>query len=118
MMLDYITSWLDKNISNLEIRGVKITEQFRTPDDISEPASYVDLENEVCYARITVWENGNCDIEALDIESGENIFWIHLEIVDTADIDAAFNLILEKMTSVKRNDILGIQPSLIKIREK
>ena len=96
-MLDNVFSWLDKNTSIFDTYGVSIVERFRTPDNVSEPAMYVDVENEVNYARITIWENGNCDIYIYEIESMEMISSMHLELVDDIGIVSAFNLMLAKM---------------------
>ncbi|NBD12869.1 immunity protein TriTu family protein [Corallococcus silvisoli] len=44
------------------------------------PASaYVDFESELTMGRVSLWENGLCDVELLSAETGEQVLYQHHE---------------------------------------
>lgn len=96
-MIDFAVQWLQTHTAVLEHKGVRIVEQARTPDVADDPAFRVDFESANCIARLTVWEKGWCNIEALSIATDDLHFWEEREVVDDADIDLAFCDLLDKL---------------------
>ena len=43
-------------------------------------ARYLDLEAPGIAARVTLWETGQCDLEAIASETGRQLFWKHKEL--------------------------------------
>ena len=40
----------------------------------------IDFEDSNQIGRMTVWESGECDIEVLEIDTENRLFWKHYEI--------------------------------------
>lgn len=48
----------------------------------SNSAMSIDFEKSGKIGRMTVWESGECDVEALEMKSGKLLFWKHYELKD------------------------------------
>ncbi|WP_156400324.1 hypothetical protein [Caulobacter sp. Root655] len=41
--------------------------------------AWVDFESDIAWARITVWPEGQADLEIVDAKTSENVFWRHCD---------------------------------------
>ncbi len=71
-------AWLDQHKARLEQRGVDVivTLPDRQTDNNSVCANFDTVGH---IARITFWEAGLCDIEVIEINSEQLVFWQHYE---------------------------------------
>lgn len=42
-----------------------------------DAAMRLEFESALHLGRVTAWESGNCDLEVIEIESGETVLWEH-----------------------------------------
>ncbi len=71
-----IRNWIDiykDRIQDCSCKAVIIVPQIKTEKN----SLYIDVDSENYFARITFWESGECDREALDAKTGERAFWEH-----------------------------------------
>ena len=51
---------------------------YCTPTD--NPAMRLDFQSPLHVGRVTVWESGACDMEVLDVATGDMVFYEHHEL--------------------------------------
>ncbi|KAA8995607.1 hypothetical protein FJU30_23895 [Affinibrenneria salicis] len=54
----------------------------------------VDIENESDIARFTLWDDGSCMMEIIDVASGQYILDERRTLLDMAEIIACFNMFI------------------------
>jgi hypothetical protein len=74
------------------------------PSDNS--AMCLDFETKKLMGRVTVWESGDCEMEAIDIESGKHAFYEHHQ----CNNEMEFHRTLAKLVVYMR-DAFGSWPS-------
>lgn len=62
----------------LEAHRISIETTISLPSDNS--SARVDLDTGTAMARITIWQSGSCDMEVLDVNSGNTVFQKHVEL--------------------------------------
>jgi len=65
-------------------------------------AAVLDFESSEVFARATLWENGLCDLEMIDVESGEQISWEHLERVESNGVAPTLDEFIRKLSSARK----------------
>lgn len=65
-------------------------------------SAYLDVETDMKMARVTLWDFGSCDLEAIDADSGAQVFW---KTYTFSDWDAARQVIEEFVKGVLNNSI-------------
>lgn len=79
--MDYIekeiTTWLEANKERIRACSCKAT-LIVSEINIDKSAVYVDVDTNYCLARMTIWNSGECDNEALDAKTGNRLFYEHL----------------------------------------
>ena len=58
------------------------------PSDNS--AMRLDFETMKLLGRVTVWESGHCDMEVIDVESGDFVFYEHHKFSDEIEFHRTF----------------------------
>ncbi len=72
--------------------GVQAEATFCSPTDNS--ALRVDVSGKQRVGRITVWESGACELEALDVSTGRSTFSSHSDAASERDFLKAFETLL------------------------
>jgi hypothetical protein len=96
MNINNMTIWLKNNASFLQSKNVTLEKLVFSPNSSYNPGCYADLLSKCSYGRITLWESGACDIEALD-ESGDSILWEHRDLNNDVDLDKALRDLVDVM---------------------
>ncbi|MEO2075981.1 MAG: hypothetical protein ABGX20_11485 [Bacillus sp. (in: firmicutes)] len=81
-MKELFFSWFKEHKEELLKRGIK-TDLILEPTMTDNSAIYADHISSGRMGRVTVWNSGLIDMEILDQNSGETIFYTHLEIRET-----------------------------------
>lgn len=55
-----------------------------------KPGLWVDIWGHTFCGRLSLWVTGECDIDVLDIVTGETVDFKHFDLADEADVDSAF----------------------------
>lgn len=71
-------------------RAYKFEYQLTYGEPSDNSAMYVDFAYQNQQGRMTVWESGECDLEVLDSQTGQNILCKHYELKEERD----FHLLL------------------------
>lgn len=64
-MLDELQAWYEEYHNACEL------ELFIPGVQTDKPGGYIDITSDRYFARVTVWETGECDLELMDKETGE-----------------------------------------------
>ncbi|NNB95305.1 hypothetical protein HJC10_13800 [Corallococcus exiguus] len=73
-LIDVLRSWSAKQDQRLASRGVKV--KFF---DGGAESAYIDLQSELTISRVSLWENGLCDVESLSIATSDQVLCQHYE---------------------------------------
>jgi hypothetical protein len=95
-MLATLKRWLLARVTAYEARGVTFTlvqGGVNTPD----PSFYVDVDTARFIGRICCWSSGQCDLEILDVRTGERILYAYLIVSDRSVFDSALDSFFERM---------------------
>ncbi len=86
-MLEEFEGWLQTNVESLRQKGIHVElKSFNTaPLKHVEPyqinkAAYADFVSNKYLGRVAVWENGACDIDILNMETGKPIWWTRYDL--------------------------------------
>jgi len=86
-MLEEFEGWLQTNVGSLRQKGIHVElKSFNTaPLKHVEPyqinkAAYADFVSNKYLGRVAVWENGACDIDILNMETGKPIWWTRYDL--------------------------------------
>ena len=75
-IFEWLTNYFESNARRLS--QSKITFFFwDSTTKTDNPAQVVDIDTETRMARVTLWESGDCNFEALEDVTGEMIFFEH-----------------------------------------
>ena len=77
-MLDELGSWYEDNRHTLKGKRWDLRLSAVLGTDVK--ARGLDLEAPGIAARVTLWETGHCDLEAIAAETGDRLFWKHREL--------------------------------------
>jgi hypothetical protein len=61
---------------------------YRKPSDNS--AMRLNFETMNLSGRVTVWESGHCDMEVIDVESGDSVFYEHHQFSNEIEFHRTF----------------------------
>ncbi len=87
-LLNAFARWFSENQNVLLAAGA--TAILSTPSTNGDkPGQYADIDvsNGYVIGRITLWASGECDMEALDSTSEQQILWKHVHIASECDLD-------------------------------
>ncbi|RKG65421.1 hypothetical protein D7V80_23340 [Corallococcus sp. CA054B] len=73
-MIDVLRSWCSEQEQRLVSRGIKVKFFEGGPE-----SAYIDLESKLTIARVSLWEEGFCDMESLSIATGQQVLCQHHE---------------------------------------
>lgn len=87
-MIEQFVKWVEKKRLLLESARVKVIVEICQETENS--AALVHLDSDKYLARITMWSDGGCLMEALKTEDGETVFQKNLQVAsfDEAENDA------------------------------
>jgi hypothetical protein len=83
--LQAVTKWFEDHVEWFKEQGATL-EHRRPITGTPNNGTYVDVDTPRHVARVTVWESGFCDLEALDVDTGNSVFWEHHEFSQTAEV--------------------------------
>jgi hypothetical protein len=86
----FLLSWLDKYRIPWIEREMKATVTGPV-GDLGSTAIRVDFGAGEVMGRITLWESGACDVEALSFPSGDNRVWKHFDFEDSGEAEQALS---------------------------
>jgi hypothetical protein len=84
-LVDSLRSWL--NGYGKESKGTGLRLQFTESGSGSERSARIDLESASSVGRVTVWDAGFCDVEAIGTAPGSELQYQHYENLDGARLD-------------------------------
>lgn len=61
---------------------------YYTPTD--NPAMRLDFQSPLHVGRVTVWKSGACDMEVLDVATGEVVFYEHHELASEKEFHEVY----------------------------
>lgn len=88
-MLQDFEHWI--TLMMLKLKGKGIESEFISCAISDNPGVYVDFDTEKILARITFWQSGNYYLEAIDIESEQQLFSRHGVINSPHDFSKEFS---------------------------
>lgn len=89
--------WIQSNGQLFNDRGL-LYEVTESPEDIDNVSTRIDFESSDFLSRITIWNNGECFLEAININTGKTVLSSHLSIGHKEDFNSAFNKLLDKIS--------------------
>jgi hypothetical protein len=92
-MIEEFIDWVQEKRPSLKRQGVSVGTTLSPPS--SNPSVRMDLDAPSALARITLWTDGSCYMEALDLEGGNTIFERHIKLSSPVNFD------LETIESLK-----------------
>ena len=96
-MLDALEDWFRANTAQLKDRGLQVT-LTRPSQPSDNNGIYADLGTSQYVARVTVWQSGHCDREALHISTGDTVFWDHCLLRTPADLHQLLDEFCTRLT--------------------
>lgn len=81
-LVDSLRSWFEGN--GEESKGTGLRLQFIESGGNSERSARIDLESSLMFGRVTVWDTGFCDVEAIGTAPGSKLQYQHYENLDGA----------------------------------
>jgi len=91
IMREQLLKWSEKRRADLTSIGITTSEFHMGPDDRPKPGAFVDHDTLTALGRITIWESGEMEVEAIHIEDGKQIFWKYYQL----DGEPNFDLLLQ-----------------------
>jgi hypothetical protein len=83
-MIEEFIDWAQEKRPILEGQGISVGTTLSPPS--ANPAARMDLDTATALARITLWTDGSCHMEVIDLE-GETIFDRHLKLSSPVNFD-------------------------------
>ena len=83
-MLEELKEWYEAERSTLAKKGWSLSLSAVLGAKVK--VRYIDLDVPGVAARVTVWETGHCDLEAIASETGRRLFWEHRELERPGDL--------------------------------
>lgn len=95
-MLEEFEAWVSANQSYLQKKGITVS--IITPSiKTDKNCIYVDIESESYLARVTVWESGEYEQEAIDILTEERIWGEYHQLQSPDEVESLLGLFFNKM---------------------
>ena len=69
--LEILEEWASNNRSSLEKKGITIDFVRSRPSE--KPAAYIDIDTASTLARVTAWNSGELQLEAIEAGSGKQL---------------------------------------------
>ncbi|AUB35549.1 hypothetical protein COO91_01437 [Nostoc flagelliforme CCNUN1] len=88
-MLSDFECWIQEKYQEIEKLGYK-AEVVKSPSDINEPSTRLDLDSDNYIARITLWESGESYLEIVDVLSENMVFNEYIVIDKNMNFSEAF----------------------------
>ena len=85
-LVDVLRSWCAEQEQRLASKGVKV--KFF---EGGAESAYMDLQSELTISRVSIWENGLCDIESLSIATSEQVLSQHHEGLKADSLEPLLN---------------------------
>ena len=102
-MLEEFEGWFNYNESRLKKSyKVKLT---KSPKHIDKRSVYIDLESESALARITLWTTKECEVEILDIRTGEVVLYDYKLLHDIEDLHRQLESALLQIASLPNTPV-------------
>ena len=79
-LTDELFKWAHRHEQELTSRGIECSCTSSSID--AQASARIDLSSDSIMARATVWDAGYCDVEAVSVESGEQTYYEHMEILE------------------------------------
>jgi hypothetical protein len=70
-MLNYLPNWIDSNKKILSSDNFDIEVSPVLGDE--KKARYIELSNNKIFARVTIWETGEAEFDAIDCETSKDV---------------------------------------------
>jgi hypothetical protein len=93
IMLKEFELWFKDNEIRLKNLNIKV-DVVNPNTNYEKNSAYANIETSLNLAKVIVWDSGECDIEALNIETGENIVPYRYYVFDDK---AELFLVLEEL---------------------
>lgn len=91
-----IVTWLEVKKEIIQACSCKAT--LIVPEIITDKAvMYVDVDTNQCLARMTIWNSGECDSEALDAKTGDRMFYEHLTFSSFTELREMLEVFFQKI---------------------
>ena len=95
--IEYLPSWLNINKSVLtDLKIAHTITQGSVKTDKNGTRADFDTDSQI--GRITLWETGECDMEILDVETGDTVYLVHRVFNDARDAATAWNTFVLQMS--------------------
>ena len=98
-MLKYFSILIQDNTDMLIQKGITILEIVKSPENINKQSIRIDFETIKYFARMIVWETGECNMEILNKESEITTYWEEIEIESIAELYQAFFKLIDNLTN-------------------
>jgi len=85
--------WIRVNDQQIRDSGL-LYEVSESPKDIDNVSTRIDFESSDFLSRITVWNSGDCFLEAINIDTEETVLSKHLSIRNEENFDGVFKELL------------------------
>lgn len=90
--------WVESSNLRFKERGL-VYEVSESPTDIDKTSIRVDFESPSFLSRITLWDTGECYLEAIKIETEETAISNYLSVHGEDDFDVLFQGFIEEIAS-------------------
>lgn len=84
--IDWLTFWFEANRDKLEKLGAEFS-LFVKNTETNDPAQGFDIETKKYVARVTLWESGECNFDALGARPGGVNIYEHRTIHSEEDLN-------------------------------
>ena len=95
-VLDLLDIWLEQQRSFINERGLKADLVRGQPTE--KTGRYIDFDSETHIARAIIWESGELELEALEVDSGRQVIVEHLNVNDTETLFPILNRFVERIS--------------------
>jgi len=98
-LLNYLEDWKNSKTKIFVSEGFEVTITGVLGD--SKKARYIDLNTEKLVSRATLWETGELEIEALDIQSEKQVIQLFAVTPEVWELDDKLNWWLSEVATHK-----------------
>jgi hypothetical protein len=96
--------WIEKNMTKLKMAGIEIEKTRQSPPNSPNSSFSVDLATKKCIGQIGIWNDGQMDAEALELESGETNYYEHFELDGTVDFTSLLEHYFDVLVNGTKHD--------------